>query len=82
MAKVMVSLPEQLLQRIDEEAKRRGTTRSGLLQTAARRELGDRDITDMWAAVERSRVLFKGSGGFDSARLIREERDRLDRRSG
>jgi predicted transcriptional regulator len=41
MAKVMVSMPDELLARLDAEAARRGTTRSGLLQAATRREIGD-----------------------------------------
>jgi metal-responsive CopG/Arc/MetJ family transcriptional regulator len=32
MAKVMVSLPDELLDAVDAEAARRGTTRSGLLR--------------------------------------------------
>lgn len=39
MAKVMISLPDELLADLDSEAARRGTTRSGLL-----RELADRDL--------------------------------------
>jgi metal-responsive CopG/Arc/MetJ family transcriptional regulator len=39
MAKVMVSLPDDLLRAVDVEAGRRGTTRSGLL-----RELGEESI--------------------------------------
>lgn len=35
MAKVMVSLPDDLLDAIDTEAARRGTTRSGLLRSFA-----------------------------------------------
>jgi metal-responsive CopG/Arc/MetJ family transcriptional regulator len=35
MAKVMVSLPDDLLRAIDTEASRRGTTRSGLLRDMA-----------------------------------------------
>jgi hypothetical protein len=40
MAKVMISIPDALLQMLDAEAVRRHTSRSALLQTAARRELG------------------------------------------
>jgi metal-responsive CopG/Arc/MetJ family transcriptional regulator len=40
MAKVMVSIPDELLKQIDAEAQRQGTTRSGLLQQAAKREIG------------------------------------------
>lgn len=35
VAKVMVSLPDDVLRAIDIEAKRRGTTRSGLLRALA-----------------------------------------------
>lgn len=35
MAKVMVSLPDELLAAVDAEATRRGTTRSGLLRRFA-----------------------------------------------
>lgn len=35
----MVSLPDELLARLDEHARRRGKTRSGLLREAAEREL-------------------------------------------
>jgi len=36
MAKVMVSIPDNLLKHIDAEAQRRGVSRSGFLQEAAR----------------------------------------------
>jgi metal-responsive CopG/Arc/MetJ family transcriptional regulator len=39
MAKVMVSLPDDLLKAVDIEAKRRGTTRSGLLRELAEESL-------------------------------------------
>jgi len=35
VAKVMVSLPDDLLRAVDAEASRRGTTRSGLLRELA-----------------------------------------------
>lgn len=43
MAKVMVSLPDDLLRRVDAEAVRRGTTRSGLLRELAEEEFKRRD---------------------------------------
>jgi metal-responsive CopG/Arc/MetJ family transcriptional regulator len=39
MAKVMVSLPDDLLADLDAEAARRGLTRSGLLRDLAERSL-------------------------------------------
>jgi metal-responsive CopG/Arc/MetJ family transcriptional regulator len=44
MAKVMVSLPDDLLKAVDIEAKRRGTTRSGLLRELAEESLRRRTI--------------------------------------
>ncbi len=80
MAKVMVSLPDDVLAQIDGEARRRGTTRSGLLRDAAMRELGRPDPVVLEAAVARSRARFASAGRFDAAALIRAERDARDRR--
>ena len=44
MAKVMVSLPEDLLRAVDAEARRRGTTRSGYLRELAEETLRRRSI--------------------------------------
>lgn len=43
MAKVMISLPDDLLHRLDQGAKERSMTRSGLLRELAERELSKRD---------------------------------------
>ncbi|MGH7904680.1 MAG: CopG family transcriptional regulator [Candidatus Dormibacteraceae bacterium] len=80
MAKVMVSFPDEVLARIDREAQRRGTSRSGLLRDAALRELGRADPAVIDAAVARSRSRFASAGRFDTTALIRAERDALDRR--
>jgi metal-responsive CopG/Arc/MetJ family transcriptional regulator len=44
MAKVMVSLPDDLLHAVDTEARRRGTTRSGLLRDLAEDTLQRRAV--------------------------------------
>jgi metal-responsive CopG/Arc/MetJ family transcriptional regulator len=75
MAKVMVSLPDDLLQQIDTAAQHRSTSRSAFLATAARRELMRRDPEAMAAAIARSEQRFEQSGGFDSAQLVRADRD-------
>ncbi len=75
MAKVMVSLPDDLLTRIDEEVRRRAGSRSALLATAARHELDRRDPDAVRAAIERSRLRFADAGAFDSAEVVRAERD-------
>jgi len=74
MAKVMISLPNDLLGALDAEAKRRHTSRSALLQAGARRELGllrrERDVvlSDL-DSLSRS-----WQGPVDAAALIRADR--------
>jgi Arc/MetJ-type ribon-helix-helix transcriptional regulator len=75
MAKVMISLPDDLLDRIDQEVERRHSSRSALLQQAARRELGWPDPVAIDAAVARARKALAGAGSFESAALVRAERD-------
>ena len=74
MAKVMVSLPDDLLGALDAEAKRRHTSRSAILQTGARRELGllrrERDVV----ISELDTFSRKWSGPIDAAGLVRSER--------
>jgi hypothetical protein len=79
-AKVMVSIPDELLTRIDREADERGTTRSGFLQEAARRELGWPDSARVDAALNRGRAALAGAGSFEAAELIRSEREARDAR--
>lgn len=78
MSKVMVSLPEDLLAHLDAEAKRRSTSRSAFLAQAARRELARRDPDAVNAAIERSQRRFQDAASFESADLVRADRD--DRR--
>lgn len=74
MAKVMVSLPDELLGALDAEAKRRGTTRSGLLRTFADEALRRR--SDQRAA--RISVLMRESSphGGDVADVLKRHRPR------
>ena len=75
MSKVMVSLPAELLAKIDAEAKRRSTSRSALLAEAARRELAMPTPDAVEAAIRRSQRRFADSGSFEAADLIRADRD-------
>lgn len=72
----MVSLPDELLGALDAEAGRRRTTRSGLLQVAARREIGllrrDRDTL----CGELDELGRHWRGPVDAVTLIRAERMR------
>jgi len=72
---VMVSLPDELLTRVDAEAKRRSTSRSALLALAVRRELDRRDPTEVGEAIARSERRFERSPSFDAGELVRKERD-------
>ena len=74
MAKVLISLPDDLLERIDREARARGSNRSRFLQEAAQRQLGWPSVDALEAAVKRAREALAGVGSFESADLIREQR--------
>jgi len=78
--KVMISLPSDLLARIDQVAAERRTSRSSFIREAARRELGWPDPGAIDAALERARAALSGAGTFDSGELVRAERDRRDAR--
>jgi len=80
MAKVMISLPDGLLARIDGEAQRRGETRSGFLRDAASRQLTRMDPHALDSELERLRKVIDKLGPFESADVIRQERDALDER--
>lgn len=71
----MVSLPGDLLAEIDAEATKRATSRSALLALAARRELDRRDVAAVHGALRRSEERFGRAGSFESADLVRAERD-------
>jgi predicted transcriptional regulator len=78
--KVMISMPADLLDRVDRAAKQRNTSRSAFLQDAARRELGWPDPDAVDAALARGRAALAGVGPFDAADLIRKDRDEHDAR--
>jgi hypothetical protein len=80
MAKVMVSFPDDLLEQVDAEVRRRATTRSALLRDAVSRELVRHDPGTVRRAIEETRALFGNAGTFESGELIRAERNRLDAR--
>lgn len=68
----MISLPDDLLARLDDHAEKRGTSRSGLLRELAERELAAN-------AVGRRRAIRKllaaaAPHGGDNARHVREQR--------
>ncbi|MEP6651566.1 MAG: ribbon-helix-helix domain-containing protein [Lapillicoccus sp.] len=76
MSKVMVSVPDELLAKIDAEVKRRSTSRSAFLVDAARRELGRPVPARLAEALARSEARFAEAGSFEAADLVRVDRDR------
>jgi predicted transcriptional regulator len=82
MSKVLISVPDELLQRIDREAKARRLTRSRFMEEAARRELGWPAADSIDSALERARNALAGAGSFESADLIRRDRDSRDAARG
>jgi metal-responsive CopG/Arc/MetJ family transcriptional regulator len=79
VAKVMISIPDKLLGRLDRRAKQVGETRSGLLQRLAERELDDqereqrKEVKRLMGEIEAT--FTDDEPRFDVARLIREDRD-------
>jgi metal-responsive CopG/Arc/MetJ family transcriptional regulator len=63
MAKVMVSLPEDLLREVDAEAERRGMTRSGFLRELAEQEFQRRRAYRRARMAELNREATRGHGG-------------------
>jgi len=75
VAKILISMPDDLLGAIDSAVEQQGTTRSAFLQHAARVALATPDPARVKAALERGRGALVGVGAFDSAALIRADRD-------
>ena len=79
VAKVMISIPDKLLERLDRRAKEAGETRSGFLRRLAEQELGD---GERGRRAEAMRLMAKIEGTFtddeapfDAAHLVREDRE-------
>jgi Arc/MetJ-type ribon-helix-helix transcriptional regulator len=78
--KVLVSVPSELLERIDRETADLGQSRSEFFQEAARRRLGWPDPLAIDAALLRGRAALSDLGGFESADVIRAQREERDAR--
>ena len=83
MAKVLISLSDDLLVQIDREARARGINRSRFMREAALRQLGWPDASTLEDALRRGRDALAAAGEFESAELVAAERrahDARDRR--
>jgi len=78
--KVLVTLDEALVRRLDRAARERGVTRSALLATLAERELRtrtpeqQREIEDAGEAMRKLGAQY-GTGSGDAATAVRRMRD-------
>lgn len=75
VAKVMISIPDDLLERLDARAKGLGETRSGLLQRLTERELASSESREDEEIGRMLDSLNLDLGGIDAARLVREDRE-------
>ncbi len=73
MAKVMISVPDQLLEQIDRFAQSRGMSRSALLRQLAEREI-EQDLAERRKRIQALLAHARPHGG-DSAAFIRKMRD-------
>ena len=78
MAKVLISMPDELLAAIDAAVRRRRMSRSEFIQGAARDALSIPDRGRIEDAVARGRAAIARIGAFDSAAEIRADRDAHD----
>jgi len=74
--KVMVSIPDDLLARIDADAAERAESRSAFLQEAARARLGEPNAKVL-AAMEAVKGVIVGVRGPTAAEAVRRDRDRV-----
>jgi metal-responsive CopG/Arc/MetJ family transcriptional regulator len=75
VAKVLISIPDPLLERVDVFAKGNGETRSGFLRRLAERELEAIDRRDDEEIGRLLDSLDIDLGGADIAQIIREDRE-------
>jgi hypothetical protein len=84
VVKVLVSLPDELVGRVDRAAAEEGVSRSEFLAEAARHALGWPSRSRMDELLIQARRALASAGSFESSDLIaadRAERDGADRRS-
>jgi metal-responsive CopG/Arc/MetJ family transcriptional regulator len=79
MAKVMISIPDELLARVDARAKSVGESRSGFLQRLAEHELRDEERlrrNEVQRLMRNVEATFgENETPFDVVELIREDRE-------
>jgi metal-responsive CopG/Arc/MetJ family transcriptional regulator len=74
MAKVMISVPDDLLERLDARARANRETRSGFLRRLVEREIGADDARERRHFEKLLKKATAPMGG-NAAQLIREDRE-------
>lgn len=88
MAKVNISIPDNLLYDVDSMAERKAMSRSGFIQEASARYVADLEAEEehlrrqksVEAAMEKARSLSNAVGSFDGTAQIKKDRRRRPRR--
>lgn len=75
VAKVMISIPDEVLNRLDSYVSQRGETRSGFLRRLAEREIETGNARQRRHFEELLEKIGPLDLGGDAARLIREDRE-------
>jgi len=79
VAKVMISIPDALLERLDVRARETGMSRSGLLQHLVEKDLSaaeDREQVEIEKLLDQLRALPPGENPhIDAAQMVREDRE-------
>lgn len=75
VAKVMISIADDLLERLDAQAKSVGKTRSGFLRQLAEQELASADASRRQEVERLLEALAAEPLGGNAAQIIREARD-------
>ena len=80
MAKVLISIPEDVLARVDREAAVRGVSRSEFIREAALHEMGWPDPQQLEDALCEGRRALQEVGAFESAEIVSADRHHRDDR--
>lgn len=75
MAKVMISIPDDLLSDLDAEAKARHTSRSAVIARAVRREISAPSAARTDELLAAARAALAATGAWSASQLVRDQRD-------
>lgn len=74
MAKVMISIPDDLLAALDAEAEARHMSRSAVIAQAVRREISAPNAARADELLAAARAALADTGAWSASQLVREQR--------